>query len=343
MNNNDVTAEVMYARAAALATDTNPTRRKRAKKSDGERIKWLLAILSNLKKYQVESIADLARVIKTDESVLLADLNNIQYAGIPPFGGGDLIPIEVDEDGFLNVNGDMPTLNKPIKLTEEQATSLIVALEIAGFDSEDELVQTLSRATTRGLNPELIEQVIRVVDAAQDPEIMQIVSQALSDKCAVEIQYVNNGGECSTRTIEPLTIFSERDAWYVIGWCHLKETVRHFRIDRISEARLIPTIASREFDIAALTVDGLRALDTSNLPIARLRFHNASDYVERDWPGSRRRPKTASFLDVDVPCASTAWVARKALSMLDRIEVMFPKEMQLAVAAAAQEQLSNLL
>ena len=40
------------------------------------------------------------------------------------------------------------------------------------------------------------------------------------------------------RSVEAGGFFNGGDFWYLIAWCHLRESGRLFRLDRISSARL---------------------------------------------------------------------------------------------------------
>jgi proteasome accessory factor C len=51
----------------------------------------------------------------------------------------------------------------------------------------------------------------------------------------VEFDYVNSTGHAERRRIDPLRVESVDADWYVRGWCHLREAVRTFRLDRISD------------------------------------------------------------------------------------------------------------
>ena len=45
--------------------------------------------------------------------------------------------------------------------------------------------------------------------------------------------------EISEREIEPAALYSYDEKWIVIGWCHLRNDYRTFRLDRILEFKLL--------------------------------------------------------------------------------------------------------
>lgn len=43
-------------------------------------------------------------------------------------------------------------------------------------------------------------------------------------------------GKARERTLDPYGLYFERGAWYVVGYCHLREEIRSFRVSRIESA-----------------------------------------------------------------------------------------------------------
>ena len=54
----------------------------------------------------------------------------------------------------------------------------------------------------------------------------------------MEISYQDRHGEATTREVEPLALVGWGQAWYLVGYCRLRDDQRAFRLDRILEARL---------------------------------------------------------------------------------------------------------
>ena len=52
----------------------------------------------------------------------------------------------------------------------------------------------------------------------------------------LELDYLDSAGQHERRRVDPLRVESFDDDWYLRGWCHLREAVRTFRLDRISNA-----------------------------------------------------------------------------------------------------------
>lgn len=55
-------------------------------------------------------------------------------------------------------------------------------------------------------------------------------------------------GLVSRRDLDPYAMVYREGAWLVVGWCHLRQEVRSFRVDRIHEAQMAPKPKSPDFE-----------------------------------------------------------------------------------------------
>src|SRR5205823_4684492 len=73
---------------------------------------------------------------------------------------------------------------------------------------------------------------LRAFGGLTDPSALLALSKAAQDNRRVWIRY--QGGEDQTeRAIDPYGVVHHRGRWYIVGWCHLREDVRMFRLDRV--------------------------------------------------------------------------------------------------------------
>ncbi|MEZ4673336.1 MAG: WYL domain-containing protein [Caldilineaceae bacterium] len=67
-----------------------------------------------------------------------------------------------------------------------------------------------------------------------------VIQAALDQGHDIEIRYWGPGdGHVTTRTVTPYWIEARHDISYLIGWCHLRQQERTFRIDRIEAVRVV--------------------------------------------------------------------------------------------------------
>lgn len=57
---------------------------------------------------------------------------------------------------------------------------------------------------------------------------------ALTNHILIKIEYSNEKGENSTRTIEPFALLNTEN-WLLVAYCRLRKEFRYFRLDRIQK------------------------------------------------------------------------------------------------------------
>lgn len=67
---------------------------------------------------------------------------------------------------------------------------------------------------------------------------LPIARQAIEQKQTIEFEYVAADGNVSTRVVDPIKIDLIDDVWYLRAWCHTREELRNFRLERIRVAQL---------------------------------------------------------------------------------------------------------
>jgi DNA polymerase-3 subunit epsilon len=101
-------------------------------------------------------------------------------------------------------------------------------------------IQDLSRrriATVEDLTVPLTEALFPTSgDALPLPPTL---NEALANGLRLEIHYVSAGLEVSVRRIDPIAVVPNRDYLYLRAYCHLRQDERTFRLDRITEMRIV--------------------------------------------------------------------------------------------------------
>lgn len=86
---------------------------------------------------------------------------------------------------------------------------------------------------------ERMEQIETPESHRHREEMLTVVSQAVSQRRALEIVYAaaSRDGQESTRRVDPYAIVPYIKSWHLIGYCHLREDVRIFKLDRIRKVK----------------------------------------------------------------------------------------------------------
>lgn len=201
----------------------------------------ITAILIQLQSKKVVKAQDLADRFGISLRTVYRDIRSLEEAGVPLYGEAGI--------GYSLVDGyHLP----PVMFTPEEAMAFITAEKLMERFSDSALQNNFTsalykvKAVLRGSEKALLEQLenhIEVLDhktkvPAQN-NVLDILLKAIADKKAVQLVYRGFGKQDdSERLVEPIGIFYENDNWYTIGYCHLRDSYRQFRIDRIKQAVL---------------------------------------------------------------------------------------------------------
>jgi predicted DNA-binding transcriptional regulator YafY len=83
-----------------------------------------------------------------------------------------------------------------------------------------------------------------------DP-IVHVLRTCIGESHQVHLVYQRQDFAVSERTVDPYALIFNSGTWYLAGYCHLREAMRVFRIDRIQEAQRSDNIFKRPRDFKA--------------------------------------------------------------------------------------------
>lgn len=66
-----------------------------------------------------------------------------------------------------------------------------------------------------------------------------VFNKAIKEKRKVEITFLSANGEKNLRIIHPCDMFLYSNFWYVSAFCELRNEIRHFRLERILNYRVL--------------------------------------------------------------------------------------------------------
>jgi predicted DNA-binding transcriptional regulator YafY len=202
----------------------------------------------------------------------------------------------------------------------------------------------------------MVEQIASDETGESDPhreEILSRCSQAISASHSLNLVYAAasaNGAE-TERMVDPYAVFPYDRAWHVVGYCHLRNDVRVFKVDRIRSASQTGCNFTRqqEFDLEAFLGTGWGLMRGLRLPVEDvvLRFHPpASRWVaEERWHDSQEvTPLDDGRIEFRVTIQVTPEFQRWVFRYGRDVEIVSPlslREWVAAEAAAVLERLSG--
>ncbi len=213
-----------------------------------EHIPRLLALVRALVSAKRLPLAQLAEELDVSETELRADIELLSLCGLPPYGPDNLIDIQVGKDGLVRLSNRV-LAPPPLQLTDEEAAGLRLALKLAEAQGwpESRALASAIKKLEHALLPERREgarRLARRVGVVVDPDDaagerwLALIQRAIEARTSVDVTYYSDGREARTdRRVDPYRLVATEHARYLIAFCHLRQAVLTFRLDRILRAK----------------------------------------------------------------------------------------------------------
>jgi proteasome accessory factor C len=312
-----------------------------ARPSTAERARRMLALLPLLRDRGRRPLAELAAATGTDETTLAEDLTTLSLCGADERDPMALVAVYVEE-GEAVVWGDLPALERPVRLTPAEARALLAALAALGVSPDSPLNSSLGAIASGTFDAAAMARTVR---AAASPGGVAH-THALLAACATagrvaRITYTSQGSaEGAERLVAPWRLFFARGAWYLQAYSLDADAERTYRLDRISA--VAPTTDSFE-PPEDLPPAADCAPDPASLPRAEVHFaHDGPELTDREWPGATFDRRDSGMVLASVPYAGTRWIARKVTARLGDATVTAPAEVRSAIADLARDELAGV-
>lgn len=295
------------------------------------RLGRLLALVPWLIANEGVTIDEAAAHFQITPTELERDLWLLVVSGLPGHGPDQLVDIDFWDDGVITVI-DPQTLDRPMRLTQEEIMTLLIALRL--------LVQTPGVADRSALLSAMakLEAALDEADQGTDvpllslgvaEDVVSALDEAMPTRGAVRITYATaTRDDVTERTILPIQTRVVDGVGYVEAWCTLAEAHRTFRLDRILTAEAAPPVAapgSTAGDSAAQDASPAPMTAVLSLrPSARwiIDVHRGATLVEEHADGSAL---------VTLPLRSLEWGVRLVMSLAGHGQAVSPPDLVAAV------------
>jgi proteasome accessory factor C len=302
-----------------------------------ERLRRLLALVPYAVRHPGTTLEELARVFEVNRAELMSDLNLLFVTGLPPYGPGDLVDVQIEGERVWISMADH--FSRPVRLTRGEAIALYLgATALLGTEGpEAEALQGALKKLREALGgggPEDLHLEVEQAAGRRGP--LEAVREATEARERIEIDYYSaSRDEVATRHIDPEQVFSAIGNWYVVAWDHVRDEERMFRVDRIREVR--PT--GQTFQTRGLLGQGRPLYDRSDQDVqVRLLLRPGARWVAEYYQVERAIPR-GDDLEVVFPAKDLAWVAKLVLRLGGEAEVLDPPELRDLARRAADEAL----
>jgi proteasome accessory factor BC len=280
---------------------------------------------------------DLCDQLQITDQELREDVNVLNVVN---FGGGSyVLYAEVGDDGWVEIDPEPYSDNfaRPARLLPVEAKALVAAIDLIGEHLPEGALASARDKIVAALGADPSEQGLQFATAGgDDPSYARLVNAAVAGHRRLRMEYYKpDEDELTTRTIEPYALFNGREGWYVAAVDVDKDKLRHFRLDRIKDARVLDETFVPRPEIDALgDVEGWPR--TGEVPASRIARVWFSPERAR-W--AREELTVAEELSdgavvVQLPFAGTDWLVRRVLAEAGDAAVLEPEDARAAVRDA---------
>lgn len=198
-----------------------------------DRLLGIVTLLQSKKYVAAEKIADKFNIsVRT----VYRDIKALVELGIP-------VSFEQQRGYFVVQGYFLP----PVAFSSEEANALLLTESLV-YGFADKSIQThystalnKVKAVLRSTQKEKLELLDSSIRMQMHPnlqmnfEYLSQLQAAITNKCVVGIEYTNQKEERSKRKLEPIGLIYYAFSWHLIGWCHLRNDYRDFKLQRIKQ------------------------------------------------------------------------------------------------------------
>ncbi len=209
----------------------------------------LLAIILELQRNGARRAEDLAATFETSKRTIYRDVQALCESGVPVVAQAG-IGYSLIEGYFL----------PPVSFSTDEATMLLLGSKLVAdhFDAQsNEVSQSASRKIEAVLSEKLREEVnylcgsiafVAPQTLASDAsaKFLPTIRRAIIERKTIRFHYhtrysMDRSQAKKTRDADPYGLLHYGDAWYLNAFCHLRQQLRQFRLDRMSDLQLLDT------------------------------------------------------------------------------------------------------
>lgn len=167
---------------------------------------------------------------------LVKDLHLVFMTGLPGYGPGDLIDVDIFDDEVFVDAADY--FARPLRLTPPEALGLLAAgLTMLESDQAPAILGSAVDKLIAVVAPDT-EDVV-AVDVPTPPHV-RLLREAIAERSPIHMTYVGLASNLRTqRIVEGHSVFFNLGNWYLSGFCRRAGASRVFRVDRIDDIETI--------------------------------------------------------------------------------------------------------
>jgi proteasome accessory factor BC len=285
------------------------------------------------------NVRDICAALKLSDLELREDISVLNVVN---FGAGTyVLYAEILSDGTIEVDpepyGD--SFARPARLLPVEAKALVAAIDLIGEHIPEGSLTSVREKVVHALGEDPAHEGLQFASTGgADVEVESAVSRAIAGRQLLSFEYYKeNEDEFSTRLVEPYALINGREGWYVASFDPSRDSVRHFRLDRIKSATATDEHFEPRPDVdPAADVDGWPR--TGEVPASRRARVWISPERAR-WAREERHVVDEledGAVIVELGFAGVDWLVRETLKEAGDAVVLEPEDARASVRAAAE-------
>ena len=293
----------------------------------------LLAIVLELQGRDRVTAEGLARTFEVSKRTIYRDVAALNESGVPV--------VSAAGQGYWLMEG---YFLPPVSLSPDEAIMLVLGSEVMAqsFDAQyGGAAKTASRKIEAVLTPEVQAQVsylkenIRFITLNTEAssgvsDILQQVRRATVEQKSLYLHYFKraegDGGELTERKVDPHGLLHFGGVWMLSAYCHLRQAMRMFRLERVRQVTVLPDTFTRQ---PGFSVHNLRAPEAYKVTVELLFDAEIAQWVrERPFFYKGIYEDTPEGLRVTLHAQHIEEVVGWVLSWGSRVRVLSPESLR---------------
>ncbi|MDC7126552.1 MAG: YafY family protein [Spirochaetales bacterium] len=300
----------------------------------------LLSMIIYLINRDLVSARELSERFGVSIRTIQRDMETINLAGIPvasiqgPNGGYSIMDTYKMDRQFMSLDdlyyiitalkGIGSSLeDKKINNTIEKMQGLIPSIDTKAFSERHEKLRI--DFSMLGGNE-------------QQRTALAIIQEAVNTNRLLRFSYTNNKLEATERTIEPMTIVFKWRAWYLYGYCKLKNDYRIFRASKIREPEILAkTFIRREKSFDDFEKESNNQTQQKNINI-KLKFTpEMANIIEEYYSPEVIEYRDEKHTIINLKMPEDGWLYGYILSFGRFVEVLEPPHLREIIKNGAKD------
>lgn len=306
-----------------------------------DKLTFLLSLVPYLAERDRVSVTEAAEHFGVRPEQIREAVRLIAVSGVPgetsTYQYEDLFDIAWDdfEDNDQIVVTNFVAIDDSPRFSAREAAALMAGLqylsslpEIADGAAVAALVSKLARGASA-------DPAQLAVEASETDATLAVVREAVAAGVQLEFDYRSATGESEHRSVDPLLVESVDADWYLRAWCHLRDAIRTFRLDRIANATVtsLPvTHRAGEVALPERLFEGSSDDVTVVVDVAAGAVPLLADFI----PDDAERQEADGVVRTTLRASHFHGIKRLAASMPGLVTVVAPPEARALVADWAE-------